>query len=158
MQNDEKIKEIVSSIRQLSRAVYLDSAKMSRGYGLTSPQSGVLRILFTQGPLSSAELSRRLLVTPSNITGIIDRLEKKGLVERLPKEGDRRVTMIALTHEGAARSQSLPDPIEKKLISGLGHLEEETVAQFSETMRRLIDLIDAQKVPDSPLELHPKSS
>ncbi|MFY9941518.1 MAG: MarR family transcriptional regulator [Desulfobacterales bacterium] len=155
MQKAETIKEIVSAIRQLSRAVYMDSAKMSRRYGLTSPQSGVLRALFTQGPLSSTELSRRLFVTPSNITGIIDRLEKKGLVERLPKARDRRVTMITLTPQGQVRSHSLPDPIEKKLISGLGELQDSAVEDLSDTMRRLITLLDAQEVPDSPLELPP---
>jgi DNA-binding MarR family transcriptional regulator len=155
MQKAETIKEIVSAIRQLSRAVYMDSTKMSRRYGLTSPQSGVLRALFTQGPLSSTELSRRLFVTPSNITGIIDRLEKKGLVERLPKARDRRVTMITLTPQGQVRSRGLPDPIEKKLISGLGDLQESAVEDLSDTMRRLIALLDAQEVPDSPLELPP---
>jgi DNA-binding MarR family transcriptional regulator len=155
MQKAETIKEIVSAIRQLYREIYMDSAKMSRRYGLTSPQSGVLRALFTQGPLSSTELSRRLFVTPSNITGIIDRLEKKGLVERLPKARDRRVTMITLTPQGQVRSRSLPDPIEKKLISGLGELQDSAVEDLSDTMRRLITLLDAQEMPDSPLELPP---
>ena len=79
-ENEIIIKEIVSSIRRLYRAVYLDSSKVSRRFGLTGSQSGVLRTLFRNGPLSSADLSRNLFMTPSNITGIIDRLEKKGLV------------------------------------------------------------------------------
>jgi len=74
-ENELIIKEIVDAIRRLYRAVYLDSAKMSRQFGLTGSQSGVLRNLVAHGPLSSAALSRRLYVTPSNITGVIDRLE-----------------------------------------------------------------------------------
>ena len=90
-ENELLIKEIVSAIRKFVRAVSLDAFQMSKQYGLTGPQSSVLRTLATEVPLSSASLSRRLYVTPSNITGIIDRLEKKGLVERIRKEGDRRV-------------------------------------------------------------------
>jgi DNA-binding MarR family transcriptional regulator len=76
-------------------------------------------------------------------------------VERLPKARDRRVTMITLTPQGQVRSHSLPDPIEKKLISGLGDLQDSAVEDLSDTMRRLIALLDAQEVPDSPLELPP---
>ena len=123
VENELVIKEIVDAIRRLYRAVYLDAAKMSRQFGLTGSQSGVLRNLVAHGPLSSAALSRRLYVTPSNVTGVIDRLEKKGLVERVRKEGDRRIALITLTEKGDELSKSLPDPIEKKLISELGDLE-----------------------------------
>ena len=76
-QNESVIQDLVWSIRRLIRAVYLDSQKISKRYGLTGPQSAVIRNLFNKGPMSSADLSRNLFVTPSNITGIIDRLEKK---------------------------------------------------------------------------------
>jgi DNA-binding MarR family transcriptional regulator len=86
-QNESVIQDIVWSVRRLVRAVYLDSQKISKRYGLTEPQSAVLRNLFNNGSMSSADLSRTLYVTPSNITGIIDRLEKKKFVERIRKEG-----------------------------------------------------------------------
>ena len=96
-ENETVIKEIVGALRRLVKAVYLDSSKISRQYGLTAAQSIVLRILFHEGPLSSADLSRRLYVTPSNMTGVIDRLEKKALVERVRQAADRRVVLITLT-------------------------------------------------------------
>lgn len=151
--NQIMIKEIVGSIRRLYRAVYLDSSKMSRRFGLTSSQSGVMRTLSDRGPLSSADLSRSLFVTPANITGIIDRLEKKGFVERVRKEGDRRVALINLTVSGLELSQQLPDPIEKKLTSGLADLDEESVATLNESMVRVLNLIDAEEVPEGPIEI-----
>ena len=151
--NQIVIKEIVGSIRRLYRAVYQDSAKMSRQFGLTGSQSGVLRTLFDRGPLSSADLSRSLFVTPANITGIIDRLEKKGFVERVRKEGDRRVALITLTDSGLDLSQQLPDPIEKKLTSGLAHLDEDSVDNLKESMTRILNLIDAEEVPELPIEV-----
>ena len=109
-ENQADINELVGSIRKPVRAVYLDSKKMAKRYGLTGPQSAVLRLLVNNGPLSSAELSRRLYVTPSNVTGIIDRLGKKGLVERIRKEGDRWVALINLTESGHRLSKTIPDP------------------------------------------------
>ena len=153
-ENEVIIKEIVDAIRRLYRAVYLDASKMSRQFGLTGAQSGVLRNLFAHGALSSADLSRKLYVTPSNITGVIDRLEKKGLVERTRKVGDRRVALITLTEKGNELSKSLPDPIEKKLISELIDLELEHVQLLSMAMNQIINLIATKGVEDAPMELN----
>lgn len=151
--NEILIQDIVSAIRKFVRAVSLDSFKMSREYGLTGPQSAVLRTLFKEGSLSSASLSRRLYVTPSNITGIIDRLESKGLVERTRKKGDRRVALIELTESGNQLSSELPDPIEKRLISELADLETEHVRILSLVMNQILNLIDARGVDSAFLEL-----
>jgi DNA-binding MarR family transcriptional regulator len=154
IKNESVIKEIVDSIRRLYRAVYLDSFKISRQFGLTGSQSAILRNLSVTGPLSSADLSRRLYVTPSNITGIIDRLEKKGLVKRIPKEGDRRVALINLTEEGNKLSHSLPDPIEQKLISGLDDLDPAQIRTLATEMNQILNLIDARGVEPAPIEMN----
>ena len=153
-ENELLIKEIVGAIRKFVRAVSLDAFKISKKYGLTGPQSTLLRTLVKEGPLSSASLSRRLYVTPSNITGIIDRLEKKGLVERIRKERDRRIVLINLTESGAELSNSLPDPIEKKLIYELADLKPEHVRILALVMNQILNLIDAKGVDDEFLELH----
>ncbi len=150
-QNDAVVKEIVGAIRRLIRAVSIDSVKMSRQYSLTAPQSGVLRSLSRGGPLSSASLSRELCVTPSNITGIIDRLEKKGLVQRSRMQDDRRVTLIQLTELGSQLSRNLPDPIEVRLISGLSELPPKKVKKLDEALEKIIDILDAKEVEDAPL-------
>lgn len=152
MDNETHIKEIVASIRRLYRAIYLDAGKMSRHFGLTASQSGVLRTLFRREPMSSSELSRALFVTPSNITGIVDRLEKKDVVKRVRDTADRRVIRIRLTEKGRKMSQSLPDPIEKRLIAGLEDLEPEQVKGIRAAVTQLLGLMDAEQVEEKPLE------
>jgi DNA-binding MarR family transcriptional regulator len=152
-QNESVIQDIVWSVRRLVRAVYLDTQKISKRYGLTGPQSAVVRNLFNNGPMSSADLSRNLFVTPSNITGIIDRLEKKQLVERIKKEGDRRVTLITLTDAGEELSKTLPDPIMKKFIAELADLEPEHVQLLAMAMNQILNLIDTEDVEEPSLEL-----
>jgi DNA-binding MarR family transcriptional regulator len=143
----------VWSIRRLVRAVDLDSQKISKRYGLTEPQSAVLRNLFISGPMSSADLSRKLYVTPPNITGIIDRLGKKQFVERIKKEGDRRVALITLTEAGQELSKTLPDPIMKKFIAELADLEPEHVQLLAMAMNQILNLLDTEDVEGEPLEL-----
>jgi len=153
-QNESVIQDIVWSVRRLVRAVYLDSQKISKRYGLTEPQSAVLRNLFNNGPVSSADLSRTLFVTPSNITGIIDRLEKKQFVKRIRKEGDRRVALITLTESGKELSRTLPDPIMKKFISELADLEVDHVQLLAMAMNQILNLIDTEEIEEEALEIN----
>ena len=148
------IESIVGGIRRLNRAVYLDASRTSREFGLTRSQSGVLKILFMHGPISSADLSRKLYMTPSNMTGIIDRLEKKGLVERTRQSVDRRVVLITLTENGNDLSGRLPDSIERKLVSELIELSPEQIQMLSKAMNQIVHLMDAHGVEDTPLEFN----
>ena len=150
--NEHIIKDIVESIRRLVRAEYLDSQKMSKQYGLTGPQSLVLRLLIKKGALSSADLSRQMYVTPSNITGIIDRLEKKGLVDRIRQQGDRRVALITLTESGQKLGKTIPDPIEKKIVNQLADLEPEHLQILAMAMDQILNLIDTKGMEAISLE------
>jgi DNA-binding MarR family transcriptional regulator len=150
--NEDVIKDIVHSIRRLVRAEYLDSQKMSKQFGLTGPQSLVVRLLIKKGALSSADLSRQMYVTPSNITGIIDRLEKKGLVERIRKQGDRRVALITLTQSGQELGKTIPDPIEKKFINQLADLEPEHLQILAMTMNQILNLTEPKGAEETTLE------
>jgi DNA-binding MarR family transcriptional regulator len=98
-----------------------------------------------------------LYVTPSNITGVIDRLEKKRLVERVRKVGDRRVALIQLTESGETLSKKLPDPIEERFISGLADLEPEHVQLLSMVMNQILKLMDSNGVEETPFELQLES-
>lgn len=149
------IKEIVSAIRRISRAVYLDSKRMVKTIGLSNPQCLVLKSIDTNGASSLAVLSRFLNVTPANMTGLVDRLEKKGLVRRARKEGDRRVTIVELTETGKPLSRSVPDPIEEKLIHGLKDISAEELETLTNAFLIVVDLLDAQDVADAPLDPEP---
>ena len=151
--NEALINEIASRVRKLRRSVYHDYIRTSRQFGLTETQSDVLRTLLVYGTMSSVDLSRNLYMTPANITGVINRLEKKALVERIRQQADRRVVLISLTESGKGLSKQLPDPIENKLISGLENLELEQVQAMDEAMKKVIDLIGADGIDD----IHPIS-
>lgn len=136
-------KNIVEAIRRLVRLSYLDSRTMVKRYGITGPQSLVLKSLIESvEPLSSVTLSRRLDVSPANITGIIDRLEEKGLVKRLRKQGDRRKILIELTEKGIEFSQQLPDLIENKLIKGLSDLDSTEIAGIYTAFNKVVQIIE----------------
>ena len=69
---------------------------------LSPPQAQALRQLHEDEPCPMSELAGQLCCDNSNVTGIVDRLERRGLVERRPAEHDRRVKLVQLTPAGAA--------------------------------------------------------
>jgi MarR family 2-MHQ and catechol resistance regulon transcriptional repressor len=88
---------------KLIRASESVSARIHRHLaedGLSISQFGVLEALFHLGPLSQAEIAKKVLKSTGNITMVIDNLEKRELVTRQRKEEDRRYYTIQLTSEG----------------------------------------------------------
>ena len=74
-----------------------------RALGLTCSQFDVLVTLGDTEGMTCRELSEQTLVTKGTLTGVLDRLEKKGLIERVPSQEDRRSIFIRLTPKGDAR-------------------------------------------------------
>jgi DNA-binding MarR family transcriptional regulator len=78
-------------------------------YELSPPQLGALKAMDPDQPLAMSQLAGILGCDNSNVTGIVDRLEYRGLVERRPADHDRRVKLLALTDEGRALRESLAE-------------------------------------------------
>ena len=73
-----------------------------RALGLTCSQFDVIATLGDTGGMTCKDLSERTLVTKGTLTGVLDRLVKKGLLERVPSREDRRSIFIRLTPKGDA--------------------------------------------------------
>ncbi|MCX6169042.1 MAG: MarR family winged helix-turn-helix transcriptional regulator [Ignavibacteriales bacterium] len=82
-------------------------AKQMFSENLTSPQFGVLEILYKTGPVPLKRLSEEMMVTGANITCVMDNLEKEGFVKRIFSKEDRRVILADLTASGKAKIGSI---------------------------------------------------
>lgn len=71
-------------------------------HGVTPTQYAVLKVLWEQDGLSGAELGARLLMDSATVTGVVDRLQAAGLLERRPHGEDRRVNTLFPTDRGRA--------------------------------------------------------
>lgn len=80
---------------------------IAQEFELTPIQMGAIRALDPQEPVPMSDLAGALHCDASNVTGLVDRLEARGLAERRGADRDRRVKMIALTDEGAQVREAL---------------------------------------------------
>ena len=99
---DELSEEIAGLVHELVNAwdAYLEARVREMDVGLTGRQATALWM--AKDPLSMGELSTQLSCDPSSATGIVDRLERKGLVRRVADPGDRRAKRVELTPDGKA--------------------------------------------------------
>lgn len=97
MHNTEELSDIIiefyEKLSSWEQAVVRDSP-------ITLPQMHTLEILGQQSPLRMKELAAKMGITTGTLTVNVDRLEKQGLVERIPHETDRRSILVALTEAG----------------------------------------------------------
>lgn len=91
---------------------------------LTGAQAKLLSLLSLE-PLPMRKLAQKLKCEPSNVTGIVDRLEARGLVERRPDPDDRRVKVAAATEEGRRVARGLRESLRfaREPLAGLSEGE-----------------------------------
>ena len=75
---------------------------LQRDFGLTDSQLGVLETIHHLGPLPQGQICQKILKSGSNVTTVVDNLERDGLVRRVRYESDRRVQVVHLTAKGRA--------------------------------------------------------
>lgn len=103
-----EVDRIVETILYLYAESRRVTKTQAREHGLTGPQISVLKILEAMGDLSLTELSEKMSARNSTITGIVDRMERDGLVVRERSQSDRRVVLIRSTEKGTALAASVP--------------------------------------------------
>jgi len=95
-----EVLEFMRLIWGVSHGLHATSKRMEADVGITGPQRLVLRIVGRRPGVGAGELARTLQLHPSTLTGILRRLEGRGLVEREPAPRDRRQARLHLTPDG----------------------------------------------------------
>jgi len=145
--------EILIKIRKIVRSVDIESKKIQKEYGVSIPQVLCLNFLHNSPSYQSTqgEIRNFLNLNSSTVSGIINRLEKKGLLARLPKSGDKRVVNIALTSAGYKLLGSIPSLLHEQLSEKLMKLDESEFRKVEESLNTLVKLLEIEKVAASPL-------
>ena len=145
--------EILITIRKIVRSINLESKKIQKEYGVSIPQVLCMSYLYASKNFQSTqgEIRRFLNLNSSTTSGIIDRLENKGLIARLPKQGDKRVVNIVLTSKGSDLLNLIPPLMHDQLSEKLKALPNNQLQQIQESLQILVSLLDIEKLEASPM-------
>ncbi|MCG8405451.1 MAG: MarR family transcriptional regulator [Phycisphaerales bacterium] len=129
--------EIVAAIRKIMRAVDLHSHWLVGEFGLTGPQLATLREAMNMEQASPGALARALHLSQPTMSGILDRLEKRGFVQRVRDGQDRRTVSIKITPEGHHQLAHAPPLLQDRFHRKLTKLEEWEQTQILATLQRV---------------------
>lgn len=127
------------ALLQASEALQAESQQRFKAAGLTDAQFNTLRILL-RGPdegCSCQQIGDQLLKRVPDVTRLIDRMERAGLVTRERARDDRRVVRVRITPEGQRRAESLYEPLAELHALQFAHLSQEEVEQLNRLLRTL---------------------
>jgi DNA-binding MarR family transcriptional regulator len=105
---------------------------------LSPAQCHVLHLIEPERPLTMGELAETLACHASNVTGLVDRLESRGLLRRRPSDADRRVKILVLTPTGARLRALLVDRMTSP-PSALERLSAREQRELVRILRRLLE-------------------
>ncbi|MBC7273507.1 MarR family winged helix-turn-helix transcriptional regulator [Streptomyces broussonetiae] len=116
--------EVVDLIGSVVARYHDEYEEAAAEHALTGAQAKLLGLL-SLDPLPMRKLAHKLKCEPSNVTGIVDRLESRGLVERRPDPNDRRVKLAAATAEGRRVARDLRESLSfaREPLAGLSEGE-----------------------------------
>jgi len=145
--------EILIKIRKIVRSINLESKKIQKEYGVSIPQ--VLCLQYLRNSVNyqagQGEIRKFLNLNASTASGIINRLENKGLVARLPKSGDKRVVTIALTSKGDQLMQKMPSLLHERLSEKMIKLDNSTLENIKSSLELLVNILEIDDVEAFPL-------
>ena len=130
-------KEAMLNIARTSDQFQNRFGKLFREFGLTGSQHNVLRILRGEGrPMRCDEIRRRMIQVVPAMTGLLDRLEKDGLVTRTRCEKDGRVVYVDLTAKARNVLHTIDAPLTDLYRACLGHLTRAELGQLSALLEK----------------------
>ena len=139
--NAAPVTEVFELLNQVARLLRDIQRETVREANLTPPQYQTLRLLWVQDGRPFKELAASNGCTPPTMTGIVDTLEKKGLVTRQPNPADRRSLLVTLTEKGRALEGTTPN-LERIYASCCVGLSAEEFRQLGSLLEKLHQSLD----------------
>ena len=126
---------LMLALRRSSAAGVLHGQAIARRVGINSTDLECLDLILMSGPSTAGELARHTGLTSGAVTGLIDRLERLGLVERTADPADRRKVRVRVREDRIAPIAALCAPLEKAmqtLLAGYSREELKILIDFAE--------------------------
>ncbi len=138
----DPMRDIFMDLRRIMRAMDVYSRQLSDSHGLTGPQMLCLREISQQVSLTTGTLALAVALSPATLTGILDRLEMRGLVSRERRPEDKRRVVVSLTAHGKQMSQELPSPIQERFGTKLLELPTDEQASIRRALGNVARMME----------------
>jgi DNA-binding MarR family transcriptional regulator len=126
----------------LVHALDARSKRMAQELGVTGPQRLVLRIVGARPKISAGAVAKTLRLHPSSLTGVLRRLEDRGLLQRRSDPKDARRALLSLTRAGTTINSKRAGTVEAAVSRAIGRLGERELVAAQRVLQTLIEELE----------------
>lgn len=143
--------EVLVALRRIIRATDLYSRKLSKFAGLTAPQLLIMQAIAARGEMTMGEIAGQVSLSQATITTILDRLEKRSLIERRRGSTDKRRVYASLTDAGSALIARSPTPLQEEFKQRFSELQDWEQSLILGSLQRVAAMMNAEAIDASPV-------
>lgn len=143
--------EVLIALRRIIRATDMYSRRLSKVAGLTAPQLLVMQAIAAREEMTMGEIADEVSLSQATITTILDRLEKRDLIQRLRGSTDKRRVYARLTEEGTALLERAPTPLQEEFIARFSGLSDWEQSLILSSLQRVAAMMNADAIDASPV-------
>jgi DNA-binding MarR family transcriptional regulator len=142
--------QVIVALRRITRAIDLHSRTLVEKHGLTVPQLAALQAVGKLRGTTISGVAEAIHLSAATVTGILNRLERRGLVKRCRDGRDRRNVVVELTDGGAELLSAAPSLLQDRFRRGLGSLRLWEQTQLLASLQRIAAMMDAESIEADP--------
>jgi len=150
-QSPALVEDVLITLRRVIRAIDLHSRQLAQQHGLTVPQLMVLKEVREHTEPSLVEIARSVHLSKPTVKSILDRLERRGWIQRSRSPRDRRRLILRLTDAGQAVLEVAPPLLHEQFASAFSALKDWEQTLLLSSLQRVADLLQASGLDAAPL-------
>ena len=141
---------VMIALRKIIQAIDMNSKKLVKRVGLTGPQLVILQEISNLGEVTAGEVARAVSLSQATLSGILERMEKRGLLSRRRSEQDKRRVMVRITDSGMKVLDAAPPLMQEEFVDGFSSLQEWEQNMILCSLQRLVSIMDAKTISAAP--------
>ena len=143
--------EVLVALRRIVQAIDQHSSRLGKEFGLTTPQLLVLQTVATTQEQPIRAISAEVNLSQATVTSIVDRLERRGLLERQRSGIDRRKVFLVITDAGKELLTKAPKPLQENFLHRFERLREWEQHQLVFVLKQVAEMMGARHIDAAPL-------
>jgi DNA-binding MarR family transcriptional regulator len=141
---------VMIALRKIIQAIDMNSKQLVKRVGLTGPQLVILQEISTQGEVTAGEIARAVSLSQATVTGILERMEKRGLLARQRSDRDKRRIMVSITATGEQILKDAPPLMQEAFVERFSSLQDWEQTMILSALQRLVTIMDARAIDAAP--------
>ncbi len=144
-------KEVLIALRRIMQAIDLHSKSLVKKYGITGPQLVILQELSGHKEISVGELAKTVSLGQATVTGVLNRLEKRGYITRRRSKKDKRRVLVRATETCQKLLDEAPSPLQETFINQFERMQNWEQHMALSTLQRMVVMMDAKAIDAAPI-------